>query len=41
MRSRDARVLVVERLTADGWIALPFRLEEVVDAVDRLRERAS
>ena len=30
-----------ERLDADGWIAKPFRLDEVVDAVDRLLARAS
>ena len=26
----------VERLDADGWIAKPFRIQEVVDTVDRL-----
>lgn len=30
-----------ERLDADGWIAKPFLLAEVVDVVDRLLERAS
>ena len=30
-----------ERLEADGWIAKPFGLDEVVNVVDRLLERAS
>lgn len=30
-----------ERLEADGWIAKPFGLREVVDEVDRLLDRAS
>jgi len=30
----------VELLDADGWIEKPFRLQEVVDAVDRLLSRA-
>ena len=34
-------VAAAERLEADGWIAKPFRLDEVVDVVDRLIERAS
>jgi len=30
-----------ERLEADGWIAKPFGLDQVVGMVDRLLERAS
>jgi len=34
-------VSAAERLDADGWIAKPFRLDQVVGVVDRLLARAS